>query len=118
MLVEEPVNLLSYEADRSEEQVHAYYVITQEVEVDTADQKLCGYTGCAIFFQSLSFLNYSPTDKDYCNSTIYNILMILKFDWVPKRSIFYKNWVLKKSSFFYFCVLIVLISDKQNIMYI
>ena len=74
------MDLLTYEADRSGEQVHARYVITQEVEVDTADQKLCGYTGCAIFFQSLSFLNYSPTDKDYCNSTLYNILMILKFE--------------------------------------
>ena len=48
--VEEPVDLLTYEADRSGEQVHAHYVITQEVEVDTADQKLCGSTGCAIFY--------------------------------------------------------------------
>ena len=48
MWVEEPVDLLTYEADRSGEQVHARYVITQEVKVDTADRKLCGNTGCAI----------------------------------------------------------------------
>ena len=36
-------DLLTYETDWSGEQVHVCYVITQEVEVGTANWNLCGY---------------------------------------------------------------------------